>query len=630
MAKKVLSIVIGNDCTKVCEVSYKKNYKNKGIRVFRSISFNNPANSIEDGFIKDIGLFGEELRKQLKAGKLKSDKVIFSIVSSKIANREIILPPTREKKIMDIIKTGSSEYFPIDIKDYILSYLILEKNTSARKVKAVQKKLDKQELKLKKKQLKLDKKLLKKKSNTEIIAEKMEQMETVAADKTQTTAENSPENTNEIKKHMRISVYAVPSSLIKNYYSFAKAMHLDIVSLDYSGNSSYQMIRRQANRGTNVFVQLNEQDTLISILRDDVLILQRTVGYGISMLTDAILEQNYYKMNDKAEALELLAEKNLLSGDAQKQEAAMFDSSWSQSEVAVASEFLKAMEASNKVDEQKEQEARRNILESLHFLTNSIARMLDYYKANHKNEEINKIYILGTGVRIQGIDQFFYQEIGTPHKKMEKLWTVSAKKKATLYRKNPSEFISCVGAVVKPIDFVPKELIEKKQKRSAIFATVIFTLACLAGTVGTVYVSYTDYLTAQQKLDEVNDQLNALPDVSSVYSDNEKAAKELENLQEFEASTANGNENISAVIDELQKKLPTDAKINTMQFSENGVSMSVTAIDNNVGANALLAKLYTQLETIEYFETVDISDISIQDGEITSEVSFTINCTYKQ
>jgi hypothetical protein len=58
--------------------------------------------------------------------------------------------------------------------------------------------------------------------------------------------------------------------------------------------------------------------------------------------------------------------------------------------------------------------------------------------------------------------------------------------------------------------------------------------------------------------------------------------------------------------------------------------MSVTAIDNNVGANALLAKLYTQLETIEYFETVDISDISIQDGEITSEVSFTINCTYKQ
>jgi type IV pilus assembly protein PilM len=122
MAKKILSIVIGNESTKVCEVSYKKNNKNKGIRVFRSISFNNPDNSIEDGFIKDINLFGEELRRQLKAGKLKSDKVIFSIASSKIANREIILPPTKDKKIMDIIKTGASEYFPIDIKDYILSY----------------------------------------------------------------------------------------------------------------------------------------------------------------------------------------------------------------------------------------------------------------------------------------------------------------------------------------------------------------------------------------------------------------------------------------------------------------------------------------------------------------------------
>jgi type IV pilus assembly protein PilM len=149
---------------------------------------------------------------------------------------------------------------------------------------------------------------------------------------------------------------------------------------------------------------------------------------------------------------------------------------------------------------------------------------------------------------------------------MEKLWTVSAKKKATLYRKNPSEFISCVGAVVNPIDFVPKELIEKKQKRSAIFATVIFTMACIAGSVGTVYVSYTDYLTAQQKLDEVNDQLNALPDVSSIYKDNDKATKELENLQEFEASTSNGNDYISEVIDEYRKSSLPMPKLTRCSF----------------------------------------------------------------
>ena len=54
------------------------------------------------------------------------------------------------------------------------------------------------------------------------------------------------------KAQMRLSVYAAPASIVKNYYSFAKHMHLDIIALDYSGNSSYQMIKRQARKGTNV------------------------------------------------------------------------------------------------------------------------------------------------------------------------------------------------------------------------------------------------------------------------------------------------------------------------------------------------------------------------------------------
>jgi type IV pilus assembly protein PilM len=627
MAKKVLSIVIGSEYTKVCEVSYKKNYRNKGIRVFRSISFPTPENSIEDGYIKDMDIFGEELKNQLKAAKLKADKVIFSIASSKIANREIILPPTKEKKIMDIIQTGASEYFPIDIKDYILSYQVLEKITSARKKMSEQKKLSKKETKLAKQQEKLSKKALKKKSKTELIADRMEQMEAKTSEQNQNAPanENSVEKTN--KKHMRLSVYAVPSTLIKNYYNFAKAMHMDIVSMDYSGNSSYQIIKRQVNHGTNVFVQLNEQDTLISILRDDVLILQRIVGYGISMLLDAVIEQDFYQIKDKDKALELLENKNLLTLGTGMKDQVKFDSSWTKGEAAAASEVIKAANITGSNEELQEKEAKRNIIDSLHFLTNSIARMLDYYKSNNKHVDINAIYLSGTGVRIQGIDQFFYSEIGMTNKKMEKLWTVSANKKAASYRKNPSEFISCIGAVIKPIDFVPKEFIEKKQKRSAIFATIIFTLACIAGSAGTIYVSYTDYLAAKQKLDQVNEQLAALPQDGSVKQAYDEAAKELDSLQQFVAATDSKNNVIKAIIEELEKKLPSGTRINNMQFSADGVSMNVTAGGD---MNALIAKMYEQLEAIEYFSKVDISNVAEQEDGVESKVSFTITCTYAQ
>lgn len=130
MTKRVLSIVIGTEYTKVCEVSYNRNNIKKGIKVYRSISFPTPKNSIEDGFIRNMNAFGEELTIQLRANDFKSNKVIFSVASSKIASREVILPLVNENRIMDIIRTGASEYFPIDIKEYILSYSILEKITS--------------------------------------------------------------------------------------------------------------------------------------------------------------------------------------------------------------------------------------------------------------------------------------------------------------------------------------------------------------------------------------------------------------------------------------------------------------------------------------------------------------------
>jgi type IV pilus assembly protein PilM len=632
MAKKVLSVVIENEITKICEVSYSKNNANKGVRVYRSISFCNPDNTIDDGYIIDPKLYGEELRKQLKTGKLKSDKVIFSISSSKIASREIILPPTKEKKIMDIIKTGASEYFPIDIKDYILSYLVLEKKTSARKMKALKKKSDKKAQRLTKQQLKLEKRSLKKKSKTEIIAEKLELMEANTSNLSEPQLDNKTDKNvdNLAKRHLRVCIYAVPASLVKNYYSFAKTVHLDIAALDYSGNSSYQIIRRQANRGTNVYVQLNEQDTLVSILRDDILILQRTIGYGITMLTDAVLEQNYYKVNTKEEALELLAKTNLLTAHSEKKNEDVFDMSLFD-EAAATGELMRVVNSSKESDEQNEKRARESIVEALHYLTGSVARMIDYYKSNHTDEQINKIYLSGAGIRIQGIEEYFFSEIGLQNKKMLKLISTGAKKKAALYRKYPGEFLTCIGAVLSPIDFIPQEFIEKKQRRSAIFATVVFSLTCIMGAAGIIYVAYSDYITAQQELSAVNKQLDELPDIDSVYQKYDQAKLELKGLEDYEAAVKSNNDQINDVILELESRLPTGAKINTMQFTKKGISMSVTAVINSSGANVLIAKLYTELEDIAYFNSVDISnDISIDESVLPHTATFTITCSYAQ
>lgn len=625
MAKKVLSILVGTEYTKVCEVSYKKNYKNRGIRVYRSVLFATPRDTVEDGFIKDPDVFGEELRNQLRTSKIKSDKVIFSLASTKIANREIVMPPVKEKRIMEIIKTGASEYFPIDMKDYILSYQILDKNNSKRKYKSRLKKLDKKELKLAKKQEKLNRKVLKKKSKTEIIADNLELLEARSLQQNQNPEENTPEDKNgkEIKKQMRLSVYAAPSTLIKNYYSFAKQLHLDIIAMDYSGNSSYQAIKRQIKRGTNVFVQMNEQDTLISILRDDVLILQRTVSYGFAELIETVMEQEYYKLDNPVDALALLSKKNLLSLKPEDMDA--------QEEAAAARESYDTVPHYTGHARGSEEEAKRNIRDSLHMLSNSIARMLDYYKSTYKTIDIGTIYLTGVIVRMKGVEDFFTTEIGITHKIMDKLYTFSSRKKAAAFRENPSRFLTCIGAVVQPVDFIPYEFILKKQRRSAVIGTFIFTLACLAGSAGTAYVSYMDFRTAKQVLDEAKKLYEAMPPLSGAHEEYNKAMEELDNLNILVDITESNNDIIKDVIGQLEKKLPSGTIIHSMKFTETEVIMNVTANDDEAGSNALIAKILKQLKDIVYFkENVDISGITVENDNGVSKVNFSITCTYVQ
>lgn len=613
MAKKVLSILIGSECTKVCEMKYRKNYKNKSIRVYRSIVYATPQGSVEDGFIKDMAVFGNDLKNRLKEAKIKSDRVIFSMNSSKIANREIVMPPVKEKRIMDIIKTGASEYFPIDMDDYILSYQIIEKSTSA--TKRSLRRQEKKNKKLAKKQAKLDKKSIKKKSKTEIIAENMELMyakDTENGEAAEANGNSSDDKQdNVIKKQMRIAVYAAPSSMVKNYYSFAKQMHFDIIAIDYYGNSSYQAIKRQSRRGTNLYVQMNEQDTIISILKNDILVLQRTVSYGLNKLLSVIDEMGYNKEEGNADPIELLRNHDLLT----REEASIF-----QDEAAATKDFNFSG---------SKQMLAENIRESLYTLVGNVTRMLDYYKSSHKQIDISAIYLTGALVDIKGVERFFSTGIGLPNKLMPKINAVSARKKATAFRANPSSFLTLIGAVISPVDFVPYEFVLKKERRSMVIATSFLTLVCLAGSVGTVYISYTDYQMAKEELEDTIDEYEAMPPLSGAHEAYDLALAELADLEKLQEMTGSNNDMIKDVIEQLERKLPSGTVIHAMNFTEIGVVMNVTANDEGVGSNALIAKILKQLKGIEYFgDNVDISGIKVDNNDVISKVTFTITCTY--
>jgi Tfp pilus assembly PilM family ATPase len=97
--KKVLSIEVGVQTTRLCEIEYLGKRKT----VTNTCVFNTPEGTVEDGYIRNKDILAVSIKAAMKQMITTAKDVIFSISSSKIANREVNMPFLKEDKIQDFI-----------------------------------------------------------------------------------------------------------------------------------------------------------------------------------------------------------------------------------------------------------------------------------------------------------------------------------------------------------------------------------------------------------------------------------------------------------------------------------------------------------------------------------------------
>lgn len=120
---KVLSIEISNSVIRMCQMDYKKTNP----RVYRHAMADTPQGAYMDGRILKPELLKDVIKDAIKENKMATKDVVFSISSTKIVTREVIIPGIKEKLIPNMIKANLNEYFPIDLSAYEVAHLILEK-----------------------------------------------------------------------------------------------------------------------------------------------------------------------------------------------------------------------------------------------------------------------------------------------------------------------------------------------------------------------------------------------------------------------------------------------------------------------------------------------------------------------
>ncbi|GEM_PF-2734732 len=128
---KVLNIEIGRILTRMCEVDYKKNHNH----VENNCVFETPPGLVNDGQIDQPGDMADTLLHYVSEQQIKLKRVMFTISSTRIVTREVVLPYVSKDKIINMLQANAADYLPVKVQDYHLTYKLLDVFTDESKVK---------------------------------------------------------------------------------------------------------------------------------------------------------------------------------------------------------------------------------------------------------------------------------------------------------------------------------------------------------------------------------------------------------------------------------------------------------------------------------------------------------------
>lgn len=231
---KFLSIEVEASQLRVAEV--EENGRKNRIRHCFCIRI--PQGSVEDGLLRDTRSLAGILKKELAERGIRTKKVFFVVGSTRIASREVRIPLVKKSRIQSIIEANATDYFPIDISKYVLSYSIID----------------------------------------------IEGEEKPSRKKPDPAAEDAEEKP--AQYHLR--VYAAPRSISAAYGEFAENAGLIMTGINHTGDSIYHSVKSAFSSGVHMLMKIELDFTSITIIRDGELALQRNVNYGMDSAVEAV------------------------------------------------------------------------------------------------------------------------------------------------------------------------------------------------------------------------------------------------------------------------------------------------------------------------------------------------------
>lgn len=512
---RTLSISINNEYIKICEMSKK----NKNIVIHKAVTIPTPVRSYNDGTIRDRGVLAKAIKVAMDSNRMESTKAIFSIASTKIVTKEVIIPDVKTNKIKDIIMMNASEYFPVQLEQYIVNYTVLEK------------------LQYK-------------------------------------------DGENEETK-IKVMVMAMPESIIDAHYDLASSLGLDIKAIDYVGNSTYQTLKTQVGTAPSIIIQVENDATIVNILDNNVLQLQRTIPYGKSVVVNALMDEARIKYDP---ALKRLQEEKILHTS--------FDGD--------------------------------PVTDSLNYLIMNVNRILDFYITRNSNRPIEKAYIIGNATTILGITELFSNELKLPIEPINELTGVVTDKKTYVEATSIPTYIINIGSFMNPVNFVPNSVQEAVKSKDDVRIFKIILGAAVVGSIILVAGSFAMMMSAKAERDAAQMSVDQVKGIESVVNEYYEAKDIATDALAFQVLTYNNDDSLAGFIASLEQNLPSDISIKSMSVNSGEVTISGVA-----SSKSSLALMTQRLKAVKNVNEVLIgSEAEVEDNDGVKTITFSMTCTF--
>lgn len=395
-------------------------------------------------------------------------------------------------------------------------------------------------------------------------------------------------------KKRKLYVFAVPGDLVQSYEELADFCSLELTALDYVGNSIFQMMHKVVGNNICCSVKLDDNATMITIINQGMVVLQRTVFYGFEEVEKVVVDSGLFSKEQYPAAMDILQQTDCLNANQAAPEDAM-----------------NAM--------------RAEAVEALRPMIGNIRRVLDYYQSRNNGAEVKECFLIGNGAYIKGLDRLMSLELNLPVHLQEKDvlngFRTSGGRLDAMYE-------ACYGAAIQPLDFVfgsaqTAKIIEEKKKRELLAAKLI-GLLCVACAVILLALSGVQRIALSHELNNLNKQKDELEYIQDIYNAYVDTKSQYDDVTKMNGKTETVSDALADAIEEMEEKFPSGVKVTSLTSNGEGISMDI-----EVSTKEEAAKILQNLATFDAFRSVTtngITESTDENGKIT--VTFSVMCTY--